>query len=299
MKNILIKIIPYLIVFLIINIFIYKTSPFYDHERNYINKINSVLSLKPKIIFLGDSHSESIKLLNLSKNIGNLAFGADGIKEMYTKTLIVDEYLQGLECVFICTEPQIFNNSVSSNSTFLNKYLLTLNDPKDVYKKTNLNLITEKIPLLNDNYLQYFLNTTYKNFRNNSSNKKTIEWSKISKTEKQKKASDAGKIDHTLIMANNEELEIYKEMVNKLKQKKIKVIGIRIPVNEHYINQCSKEDLNKVNNFINDLNLDYNLDYSLKIENLSYFENEDHLNKIGVTKLSELIYNDTGIKLVE
>ena len=299
MKSILIKATPYLIVFFAINFFVYKTSPFYKQERNYSNRIDSIISSKPKVIFLGDSHSESIKYLNLSDNVGNLAFGADGIKEMYIKTLIMDQYNSELEYVFISTEPQIFNNGVSSNSTFLNKYLLKLNDPKDIYNKSTLNLITEKTPFLNDNYLRYFLNTTYSNIRNYDINIKPIEWSEASDSEKQKMASTTGKLDHNAIMTNTEDLEIYKELVNKLKLNNIKVIGIRFPVNTYYLNQCDKKDLDKVNSFINDLCLDYNLDYSLILSKTSYFENEDHLNKTGMEKLSTLIFRDTGIKLID
>lgn len=299
MKSVLIKIVPYLIVFFAINIFIYKTSHFYKQEHKYSNRIDSIINTKPNTIFLGDSHSESIKHLDLSKNIGNLAFGADGIKEMYIKTLIMDKYNPELEYVFISTEPQIFNNSISSNSTFLNKYLLKLNDPNDVYNKSKLNLLTEGVPLINDDYLRYYLNKIYVYFRNNNSNNnsKPVQWSDISNSEKEKMASISGKTDHNGIMTNNKDLEIYKELINKLKTKNIKVIGVRFPVNEHYINQCDKKDLEKVNQFIDSLNLDDNLDYSLQLNNSSYFENEDHLNKTGMEALSKLIYNDTGIKL--
>tara|TARA_R110002096_G_scaffold98575_3_gene219182 strand:- start:2674 stop:3450 length:777 start_codon:yes stop_codon:yes gene_type:complete len=256
-----------------------------------------MVNSKPKVIFLGDSHSESINLLNLSEDIGNLAFGADGIKEMYIKTLIIDKYNQDLEYVFLSTEPQMFNNSISSNSTFLNKYLLKLNDPKDIYNKSNLNLITEKIPLLNDDYLRYLLKNIYSTLRNSDSNKKPIIWSDATNSQKEEIATNTGIADHTSIMTNTEDLEIYKELVNKLKLKNVKVIGVRFPVSAHYLKQCDKEDIDKVNSFIENLNLDYNLDYSLKINDNSYFENEDHLNKKGMEKLSKLIYIDTGIKL--
>jgi len=149
--------------------FIYKKSHFYKQEHRYSTRIDSIINTKPTTIFLGDSHSESIKHLDLSKNIGNLAFGADGIKEMYIKTLIMEKYNPDLEYVFISTEPQMFNNSISSNSTFLNKYLLKLNDPKDIYNKSKLNLLTEAIPLINDDYLRYYLNKIYVFFRNNNS----------------------------------------------------------------------------------------------------------------------------------
>jgi hypothetical protein len=298
MKNILIKTIPYLIAFVAINILVYKTSHFYKQEHKYSKQIDSIIISKPKVIFLGDSHSEAIKLLNLSRSIGNLAFGADGIKEMYIKTLIMDKYNPDLKFVFISTEPQMFNNGISSNNTFLNKYLLKINDSKDIYNKSTLNLITENIPFLNDNYLRYFLNTTYSNIRN-IDKIKPLEWSMASNSEKVKIASNTGKTDHNAIMTNTEDLEIYKEIVNKLKLNNVKIVGIRFPVSTHYINQCDKTDLEKVNHFINDLDLDYNLDYSYKLNNTSYFENEDHLNKTGMEQLSKLIFMDTGINLID
>ena len=304
MKSILIKTLPYLIVFFVINIFIYKTSHFYNQEREYTTKIDSVINNpKAKVIFLGDSHPKTIELLNLSENIGNLAFGADGIKEMYIKTMISNKHIKELQYVFISTEPQMFNSSISSNSTFLNKYLINLDEySKNIYKKTTLNLITEKAPFLNDNYILYFLNSIHSKinnlFKNKSSdNKNTKKWSELTENQRKEQAIATGKFDHVAIMLNTDDLKLYKDLINKLQSKNIKVIGIRFPVNSNYLEQCNKEDLRKVNTFINTLKLDYNLDYSLSIKDPSYYINEDHLNKKGMKKLSELIFNDTGINL--
>ena len=137
MKSIFIKLTPYIIVFIIVNIYSFKTSDFFKQEKKYIERIDSVLDSQSEIVFLGDSHVETIKLLNLSNNLGNLAFGADGVYEMYIKVLSMIKYNKNLKYVFIATEPQIFNNSSSSNSTFLNKYLLKLDDTLNVYNKSN------------------------------------------------------------------------------------------------------------------------------------------------------------------
>lgn len=302
MKTILIKVIPYIVVFVAINIFIYNTSHFYKQETKYLNRIESSINSSSTIAFLGDSHSESIKHLNLSDKVGNLAFGADGIKEMYIKTLILDKYFKDLKYVFISTEPQMFNNSISSNSTFLNKYLLRLEDPKHIYNKTKLNLITEEVPLFNDNYLRYFLNSCYSKILNDSDDKntgKTTEWSQLPEDLRKNMAIETGKTDHVSIMSNNEDLNIYKEIIKILKSKNVTVIGVRFPVNKHYLNQCDQKDQQKVNEFIKSLNLDANLDYSFKITEPLFFENEDHLNAEGMRKLALMIENDTGVKLTK
>jgi hypothetical protein len=303
MKSFLLKLLPYLLAFIVINLNIYNNSHFYKQKERYTTQIDSIINNKPKTIFLGDSHPKTVELLNLSNNVGNMAFGADGINEMYIKTLILDKYNEDLECVFITTEAQIFNNSISSNSTFLNKYLLEINAPKEIYNKSTLNLITEHIPLFNDNYLRYFLNSTYFKLRNGL-NKKNDEnegkkWSELSDLKRKNNAIQTGKQDHTGIMTSNKDLETYKDIIKKLKSKNIKIIGIRFPVSPHYLAQCNKEDLYKVNNFVNSIEYDYFLDYSSSLEDKSFYKNEDHLNRRGMIELSNLIFKDTGIKLVE
>jgi len=81
MKHIFIKIIPYLVVFALINVLLYKTSGFYTQEGEYIERVESSINAQSETIFLGDSHVETIKLLNLSNRVGNPAYGADGITD--------------------------------------------------------------------------------------------------------------------------------------------------------------------------------------------------------------------------
>ena len=100
-------------------------------------------------------------------------------------------------------------------------------------------------------------------------------------------------------MTSNKDLDTYKDIIKMLKSKNIKIIGIRFPVSPYYLAQCNKEDLNKVNNFVNAIDYDYFLDYSNALNNDSFYKNEDHLNRKGMTELSKLIYKDTGVKLVD
>ncbi|PWH82393.1 hypothetical protein DIS18_09065 [Algibacter marinivivus] len=296
MKKILIKLIPYLVVFLLINIICYKTSDFFKQENKYLDRIETTINSQSEIIFLGDSHVETIKLLELSDNIGNLAFGGDGINEMYIKILTMIENNKSLEYVFIATEPQIFNNTLSSNSTFLNKYLFQIDNELNIYNKSKLNLLTERVPLLNDSYLKFVLNKIYSNFKPESTDLKKS-WVDYTSLERIEIATKTGKIDHSSIMSNEKYLKTYKQIVEICKSKKIKVIGIRFPVNSNYLNQCKKNDLIKVDSFIKELKLYKHLDYSNRMKDPKYFHDEDHLNKKGVKKLSEIIYSDSGIKL--
>tara|TARA_R100001369_G_scaffold92624_1_gene138801 strand:+ start:861 stop:1760 length:900 start_codon:yes stop_codon:yes gene_type:complete len=296
MKHFILKVIPYLVVFIAINAICLKTSGFYKQQHKYLERIDSSINSKSEIIFLGDSHVETIKLLDLSDNVGNLAFGADGIYEMYIKVLIMIKFNKSLKHVFIATEPQTFNNTTSPNSTFLNKYLLKVDDTLNVYNKTKLNLITEKAPLFNDSYINYVLDGFYSYFKPGK-NKTKKNWATLTDLQRTEIATKTGVSDHTSVMTNTEFSKVYREIINLCKTNKINVIGIRFPVNENYINQCKKAELEKVDSFIKELNLDLNLDYSTRIKNPKYFDDEDHLNEKGIDKLSKIIFEDTNIKI--
>ncbi len=297
MKKILLKSIPYLIGFLIINLICYKSSNFFAKESEYVGKIESSISSKNEVLFLGDSHSETIKLLNLDQNVGNLAFGADGVREMYVKSLITLEKNPKAKYVFISTEPQIFNNSLSSNSSFLNPYLLTITDSLNVYDKDKLDLLVEKVPLFNDSYLKYYLNNIFLSVKTFKNGKEEKDWEGTSDKAKREIATQTGKIDHNAILTNENDTLVFRKTIDLYKSRNIKVIGIRFPVYAEYMAQCDQNDLEQVDRFVQSLNLDYNLDYSSTIKDPSLFADEDHLNKEGITLLSKHIYEDTGVKL--
>lgn len=298
MKKILFNSIPYFICFIIINLICLKTSNFFSQEKKYLDRIDSSIEQKSELVFLGDSHAESIRHINPDQELGNLAFGADGINEMYIKSLITIMYNPDVKYVFLCTEPQMFNNSVSPNNSFLNPYLLKINDPLNIYDKNKLDYLVEKTPLFNDNYLKFYLNKVFNSLKG-SGNKNIKAWKELSETEKKIIASKTGKIDHIGILANKKDTMVFKKMIDLYKSRNIKIIGIRYPVYEDYLNQCDKNDLVKVNDFLKGLNLYHNLDYSFAIQDPTLFADEDHLNKKGMKKLAELIYRDTGIDLMK
>lgn len=296
MKTFLLKIAPYILAFIILNIVCYKYSDFYKQEEKYLDRIETTIKNQSETIFLGDSHVETIKLLDLTDNVGNLAFGADGIYEMYIKVLIMLEYNKNLKHVFIATEPQLFNNTGSSNSTFLGKYLLKIEDTLNVYNKSKLNLITDRVPLFNDGYIGFVLNSIYDHFRPEEYSEKP-DWSKLTDSEQKEIATATGISDHRDLMGNEDFLNVYRALIKLCKQNNIKVFGVRFPVNENYINQCSIEDLTRVNAFVKSLKLDEHFDYSTRIKDPIYFDDEDHLNAKGVKVLSKILESDTGIKI--
>lgn len=296
MKTIILKLLLIFIGFIFINFVIYRTSGFYEQENIYFEKIEKVIENQPKIIFLGDSHVETIKQAELSDNVGDLAFGADGINEMYIKLLTMIEYNKKLEIVFVSTEPQIFNGSKSPNSTFMNTFLLRINDSLNVYNKNKIDFISEFVPLFNDNFINYFLNDLYLKFKPEIKKEK-IHWIDLNPDERRLIASNTGKSDHLNIMSQPQDLIVFRNIVEVCKNNNIKVIGINFPVSEDYINECKNEDYLKVKTFINNLDFYKVLDYSLTIHEPVYFKDEDHLNPLGIEKLIKILEEETNLKI--
>lgn len=298
MKTIFKKILPFVVLFVALNFLFTRYSGFYKQQDNYLERIEKSINNKPEVIFLGDSHTESIKLLDLSDNVGNLAYGADGIKEMYYKILIMLENNKNLKHIFITVEPQMFNNSVSPNSTFLNRYLINISDPLNVYEKSKLNVMTERIPVFNDAFLTYFLEQLFGLLKPNPP-KIDKKWIEFSPEEQADMAVKMGEIDHRGIMSNEIDLQVFEEIVRICKIRGIRIIGTHFPVNKNYINQCDPEDLKRVYTYLESQDLDMIVDYTHDFQDQRYYRDQDHLTKEGLTILAEYIYKDTGINILK
>ncbi len=297
MKTIFLKIIPFALLFIVLNVLFLNYNSFYKQQSEYVERIDKAIENQPEVIFLGDSHTESIKLLELSDNVGNLAYGADGIKEMYSKILIMLELNKNLKHIFITVEPQMFNSSVSPNTSFLNKYLINVDDELDVYSKSKLNFLSERIPLFNDDFLTYLLGQVYGSFKPEAP-KSDKKWTEFTPEEQYEMGATMGKIDHLGIMSRKQDLEVFKEIVAICKSRDIQLIGTHFPVNDSYINQADPEDIKKVYAFLEEQNLDKVLDYTHRFKDQKYYRDQDHLTKDGMMILAQYILEDTGIDIL-
>lgn len=298
MKSIILKSIPFAIAFILLNVLFLNYSGFYKQQDEYVERIEKVIKNQSETIFLGDSHTESIKLLDLPDNVGNMAYGADGIKEMYSKILIMLETNKNVKNIFITVEPQMFNSSVSPNNTFLNRYLINVNDSLDVYGKSKLNILTERIPLFNDGFIKYFVNQVFGKFKS-TPEKNTKNWIDLTKEEQSQMAIKMGTLDHLGIMSRESDLEVFKEIVRICNDRGIKLIGTHFPVSKDYIGQCNPKDIDKVYEFLEEMQLDQILDYTHSFQDQKHYRDQDHLNKEGMTILANYIYKDTGINILK
>jgi len=298
MRKIIINCILFLLLFGGWNIYLKNTSSFYLQENAYQKSIDSVLDSKSKIVLLGDSHLASLKKSNLNNEVGNLAYGADGYKEIYAKVLILLKNNPNLEYVFLSTEPQMFNASTSPNGTFLNKYALHSKTIRSLYGKNKLDIVTDNVPLFNNDYLNFFRNKLYNKLKGTKGANQEENWKEATIERKTEISKNLGNSDHAAIMGNPKDTIYFKEMMTEFKNRGVKVISIRFPVTSNYIGQCSGQDEDKVNQFLSHFEFYKNLDYSNTIKSIELFEDPDHLNKQGVLKITAHIESDTGLPII-
>ena len=299
MRKIILNSILFLIILVCWNIYLKNTSNFYQQEREYQKNVNHSLKSESEIILLGDSHLASLKKVNLKGSVGNLAYGADGIKEMYAKSLIIVNANPKLEYVFLSTEPQMFNAGKSPNGTFLNKYIFDLKDARILYDKNKLDVISDHVPLFNNDYLNFFRNKLYHDLKGSTIDSREQSWEELTFSQKNEIAEKLGKSDHSSIMGQPLDTTYFKKMMGLFKKHKIKVVSIKFPVTSNYMDQCSKEDSMKVDSFLSQFSFYKKLDYSRLINSHDFFEDPDHLKKRGIELVSESIEDDTGITIIE
>lgn len=299
MKKILINSAIFLFIFSCWNIYLKNSSYFFKQEREYQENIDLSLSKESKILLLGDSHLASLKKVDLNPVIGNLAYGADGIKEMYAKALIIVEQNPNLEYVFISTEPQMFNAGNSPNGTFLDKYMLNSYEARELYNKNKLDVICDHVPLFNNDYLNYFRNKVYSLVKGSTEPNKEKTWGELSNEEKNLLSSNLGKSDHAAIMTQAIDTVYFRKMFKLFEYHKIKVVGIRFPVTPKYMEQCSPENIEKVGHFLDSFNFYKQLDYTHSIDSLDFFEDPDHMKARGVERIAKAIQRETGLSIIQ
>ena len=298
MKKIVLNSIAFIILFCGTNLYLKNTSTFYKQEKEYQKPIDQLEEGKSNIILLGDSHLASLKKLNLDPKIANLAYGADGIKEMYAKSLLLVNKIQNIDYVLVSTEPQMFNAGTSPNGTFLNRYIFDLEEARTLYNKNKLDVICDAVPLFNNDYLNFFRNKTYLTLKGTSSSKNEKSWEDLSIKEKEAQSSELGKLDHSSIMSQSQDTIYFNKMMELFQQNNIKVISIKFPVTPSYFKECSQEDLNNVNKYLQQFSFYETMDYTHAIDSLSYFEDPDHLKKKGVKQIAKDIEKQTGLSIL-
>ncbi|MGD9210285.1 MAG: hypothetical protein PVI90_05890 [Desulfobacteraceae bacterium] len=295
------------LIFVMINIYAYATSPYFKKQRNYHSQIESYFDKNAKVLIIGDSHPGVLKNNMLNKVTYNVASGGDGLKESYLKLKYILERSQTIEVVFLTSDAQMFSTRrvQSSNAAFLHKYSLLLNE-MNVYKNSYLSVIVQMVPFFNDSYIEY-INKDLQNIISDNKKQVTLNqtlrddeflWSTdFTPLQRVKRAVETGKKDHTGVMENEILLKYYNKIITLCKKKNIRVIGVRFPAMKEYFEQLSPQKNHQLEAFLKGLPFEKILDYRNFTQNPELYNNEDHLNRDGALQLLRKMEKDTGIKL--
>lgn len=301
MKKLVVKLTPFVLLFILANYWVLSSNGFYKKGKAYDRAIQETANTEH--FFLGDSHVDVLKNLDLEDNVSNLAFGGDGIQEMYLKTRILLEENSHIKTVFVLTDPQLFNSSISPNKTFLANYVLKLGE-EEVYGKNTLSYLIEQAPLLNDGFIEYSRDKYIYRFlklisKKKVNNKQKVMWKDLPQKQRDFQCIETGIQDHKGIFSSSDSKKYFSKMVALCKEKNVKIIGVRFPVERLFYQQCNSKDLQLVDDYIDSLKLDQHLDYSLYFNSSQYFKDEDHLTIPGAIKIVEEISKQTGITILK
>lgn len=261
--------------------------------------MDAALTNRVETILLGDSHMQSLRDAALASDVGNLAFGADGITEMYAKALIMEHANSNLKRVLISMEPQMFNKSKSPNGGFLNKYMFDNPEVRVLYNRSILDLVVDWVPLFNNSYIEFLRNQALYAFRGMfSADNNGRSWENLTDAEKTNIAIGAGKNDHGNLFEIPGDTIQYRKLVELLQKNKVDTFGVNFPVTHSYFSQLQPEDLKHTRDFITSLSLNMEADYTLLFDNLDAFKDPDHLTAEYVKKFADRLEADLEVSLV-
>jgi len=295
------------VVFAMINLYAYTTSPYFEKQRTYHDQIESYFDKNAKILIVGDSHPGVLKNSMLNDVTHNIASGGDGFKESYLKLRYILSQSQAVEIVFLTSDAQMFSTrrSQSSNAAFLHKYSLLLNE-MDVYQHDHLSVLVQMVPLFNDSYIDY-INKDLQNIISGDKKKVILDqslrgneslWStSYTPLQRVKKAIETGKKDHAGVMEDKALPKYYRKIIILCKEYNIRIIGVRYPAMKEYFEQLSSQKNLHLEAFLKSLPFEKILDYRNFSQNPKLYNNEDHLNKDGALQLLRQMEKDTGLKL--
>lgn len=297
------------ICFVLLNAYVYATSPFFERQKSYLRQIESYAKRNARVLIVGDSHPGVFANEMLNQQTYSIAAGGDGIKECYLKLRYLLSRPNRIDTIFLTADAQMFSTRRvrSTNAVFLNKYTLLLNS-LDVYQQNFASVLADLVPFFNDSYIEY-LNKDLQNSISGQKKKADFEqclredeslWStRITAKERLERAIATGKGDHKGVMDDQTLPDYFRQIIYLCQARGIRIIGVRYPAMEAYFAQLPAENEKRLESFLEELPFETILDYRNFSQDPQLYHNEDHLNATGALALLRQMEKDTGISLAE
>ncbi len=302
-RAIIIKSIVFItIFFILLNVFIIKNNPYLHEEIRYHTQIRNIAKSKAKYLILGDSQAAVIPKDYLNNDFYNMAFGSDGINEMYIKLLYALEHNHNIKAVLLNCSYNIFAESrkITNNKLFIKPFT-----PPHIYEQLYhepyskgilIDTIT-KYPPFNPNIYVFTRKKIFKIIKNiiqkpeYSLKQGEKSWANLPEGKRRELAEQRTKDTLTNIIIP-EFVKTLKKTVALCKDKSIQIIGIRYPFSKDYMKAASNYNIKKVNGIIKKIPFDYFLNYENLCQDKKYFINQDHLSPYGLKLVVNRLFQD-------
>lgn len=307
-----------LVVFLIANVFTFRTSGYFEKLREYHKGVDGIF-MHPEVrtLVAGDSHFASPlnSYLNPSHDIAaySIAFGGDGLRECFAKVRYVLDRCSTIDTLIVSADPHMFGRGrlESSNRSFADVYFLSAADGSGL-KKGWLSTLLGQVPLFNDDFVQYLRKVSMKRLmtafsaerfgsanaaRSGSAGKARQSWDHLSDAERKAEAYATGLMDHKGVCDYTEPFIWYRKLLELARAHNVRVIGVRLPVDPEYASQVPPERVAAIDHFLRQNGIAKILDLRNLFTDPEYFDDSDHVKKKYAAALISVIEKRSGIQL--
>jgi hypothetical protein len=294
--------------FVLANIYAYDTAGYFARERDYRQQVDGIATHPDvRIVFAGDSHFGVPLNDYLNGNPAgpaySIAYGGDSLRECYAKVRRVLESSPTIDTLIVTADPHMFAQGrlESSNRSFADLYFLEARD------RTGLphdwaSAVLDQIPLLNDDFLQYLRKAIAASLSGASAHARGADdpaaWSRLSDEERNAEAHDTGVGDHAGIATSTRPFMWYQRILDLARSHHVRVVGLRFPVHHEYSAQAPPSQVAAIDAFLRSHGVTQIIDMRGALTDPRDFEDEDHVNQVGVVPLVTMLEQRLGRPLL-
>jgi hypothetical protein len=287
------------LLFVAVNVYTYQTSAFFERDQEYAAQVSAIRSHPAvRIVFAGDSHFGVPLNDYLNANPAgpaySIAYGGDSLRECYAKIRRALELAPTIDTLIVTADPHMFAKGrvESSNRSFADRYFIEEDDrsglPHGVWSA-----MFAQVPLFSDDFLQYFRKELGAVLSGHAPPARAegdpLEWSRLTDEQRMKAAVETGIGDHEGIGTVKQPYMWYLRILELAKARHVKVIGVRFPVHPGYSSQAPAADVAAIDAFLLGHGVAEIIDLSNALTDPKDFEDEDHVNEIGVVPLIPIL----------
>ena len=302
-RTLAIKITVAIGIFAAANLLTYETSGYFLREHEYYAVVAGFTEHQHvRSVFVGDSHVAQLDNEILADDAYNVAFGGDGLREIYAKLRYLLSRPNEIDTLFLTADAHMFGTGrlQSSNGAFADMYLLRTGSPFGL-EHGRLATVFNLVPLFNDDFVQYLKLDIAKGWkrspRGGDDEDTDAGWSSRPQEERERIARETGIGDHRGIGAHSEPFQWYVRIVDLARAHGVHVIAVRYPSTAAYLESETPADDMVIDRALAAVGLADILDYRHVFADASYFKDPDHLSKKGIAALMQLLENQTRRKL--